>query len=103
MRQCATVADVQEGHPRAAALATLQWVAGMLLLASTGWFYLLDRTTAFTHFIGPRFFLILLTPVGAALIASGLALKYRWPAWQLVQLAPWAAIGLTLAWLRSLR
>ncbi len=85
------------------AFATLQWVAGIFLLAITGWFYLLDRTTAFTHFIGPRFFIVLLAPFGAALIASGLALRFRWPAWKLLQLAPWLAVAWTVVWIRSLR
>jgi hypothetical protein len=88
-----------QAHP----LSTLQWVAGILVLATTGWFYLLDRTTAFTHFIGPRFFLVLFLPVGAGLIASGLALRFRWPAWQAIQLAPWLAAAFTVAWFRSLR
>ena len=83
--------------------ATLQWTTGIFVLATTGWFYLLDRTTAFTHFIGPRFFIVLLKPFGAALIASGLALRYRWPAWRLLQCAPWVTALLTVVWLQSLR
>jgi hypothetical protein len=85
---------------RPQALATLQWVSGILLLAIVGWFYLLDRTTAFRHFIGPRFFVLLLTPFGAGLIGSGLALRYRWPGWQLLQLVPWLAAAFALSWMR---
>ena len=84
-------------------LATLQWVASAALLAIAGWLYVLDRTTPPTHFIGPRFFAILLAPPGVGLIGSGLALRFRWPGWQVLQFAPWLAIALTIAWVRSLR
>ncbi|HUR19534.1 MAG TPA: hypothetical protein VMZ90_01915 [Vicinamibacterales bacterium] len=86
-------------HP----LATLQWVMGTVVLAMAFGFYVVDRTAAATHFIGPRFFAILLGPIGAGLIASGLALRSRLPGWQLLQLAPWVAIMLTVVWFRSLR
>ena len=86
-------------HP----LATLQWVMGSVVLAMATGFYVLDRMTPPTHFIGPRIFAILLAPMGAGFIASGLALRSRWPGWQLLQLAPWVALALTVAWLRSLR
>jgi hypothetical protein len=91
--------SVNRPHP----LATLQWLAGAALLAIAGWFYVLDPTTSPTHFIGPRLFAILLAPPGVGLIASGLALRFRWPGWQVLQFAPWLAIALTIAWLRSLR
>ena len=86
-------------HP----LATLQWLMGGVVLAMATGFYVIDRTTPATHFIGPRFFAILLGPIGAGLVASGLALRSRWPGWQLLQLAPWVAFALTIAWFRSLR
>lgn len=86
-------------HP----LATLQWVMGGVVLAMAAGFYVLDRMEPPAHFVGPRFFAILLAPLGAGLVASGMALRSRWPGWQLVQLAPWVALALTLAWFRSLR
>ena len=86
-------------HP----LASLQWVMGGVVLAMATGFYVIDRTATATHFIGPRFFAILLAPMGAGLIASGMALRARWPGWQLLQLAPWVALALTVAWFRSLR
>ena len=86
-------------HP----LASLQWIAGGVVLMMATGFYVLDRTAAPTHFIGPRFFAILLGPVGAGLIASGMALRFRWRGWQLLQLAPWLALALTVAWFRSLQ
>jgi hypothetical protein len=90
---------VMPPHP----LATVQWVMGSVLLAMATGFYVIDRTAVATHFIGPRFFAILLAPVGAGLVASGLAFRSRWPGWQLIQLVPWVALALTVAWFRSLR
>ena len=84
-------------------LATLQWVTGGVVLAMASGFYVIDQTTAATHFIGPRFFAILLAPTGVGLILSGLALRSRWPGWQVLQFAPWVALALTVAWFRSLR
>lgn len=86
-------------HP----LGTLQWVMGGVVLAMALGFYVVDRTAPPIHFIGPRFFTILLAPLGAGLVASGLALRSRWPGWQLLQLAPWVALALTVAWFQSLR
>ena len=86
-------------HP----LATLQWVTGGVVLAMAVGFYVVDRTAPASHFIGPRFFALLLGPIGAGLIASGIALRSRVRGWQLLQLAPWVAILLTVAWFRSLR
>ena len=86
-------------HP----LATLQWVMGGVVLAMATGFYVIDRTAVATHFIGPRFFAILLGPIGAGLVASGMALRSRWRGWQLLQLAPWVAFVLTIVWFRSLR
>jgi multisubunit Na+/H+ antiporter MnhG subunit len=86
-------------HP----LSTVQWIAGGVVLVMAIGFYVVDRTEPATHFIGPRFFAILLGPIGAGLIASGMALRSRWPGWQVLQLAPWVALALTVAWFRSLR
>ena len=76
---------------------------GSVVLAMATGFYFTDRTVAATHFIGPRFFAILLAPFGVGLVASGLAFRSRWPGWQLMQLMPWAALALTVMWFRSLR
>ena len=84
-------------------MATLQWAVGVGVLLIAGWFYGLDRTEPSTHFIGPRFFVILLAPFGGGLVCSGLALRFRWPGWRMLQLAPWVALALTVAWFRSLR
>lgn len=86
-------------HP----LSTLQWVMGGVVLAMAAGFYVIDRTAPATHFIGPRFFAILLAPIGAGLIASGIALRSRVPGWQVLQFAPWVALALTVAWFRSMR
>jgi hypothetical protein len=86
-------------HP----LATVQWVMGSVLLAMATGFYFIDRTTAATHFIGPRFFAVLLAPIGAGFVASGLAFRSRWRGWRIIQLVPWAALALTVVWFRSLR
>jgi hypothetical protein len=86
-------------HP----VADLQWVMGGVVLAMALGFYVVDRTEPATHFVGARFFALLLAPIGAGLVASGLALKSRWPGWQLIQLVPWVALVLTIAWFRSLR
>jgi hypothetical protein len=84
-------------------LASLQLLVGLGLLAVAGWFHLLDRMGSPTHFIGPRFFAVLLTPPSVGLLVSGLALRFRWPGSQVLQLAPWLAVVFTLAWFRSLR
>jgi hypothetical protein len=76
---------------------------GSVVLAMATGFYFIDRTSVATHFVGPRFFAILLAPVGAGLVASGLALRVRCPFWKLMQLLPWAALTLTVVWFRSLR
>jgi hypothetical protein len=86
-------------HP----LGTVQSIVGGVVVAMALGFYMIDRTAPATHFIGPRFFAILLGPVGAGLIASGMALRSRWRGWQFLQLAPWVALVLTVAWFRSLR
>ena len=86
-------------HP----LATVQTVMGSVVLAMATGFYFIERTAPAAHFIGPRFFAILLAPIGAGLVASGLALKFRCPCWKLMQLLPWAAFALTVTWFRSLR
>ena len=65
-------------HP----LATLQWGVGVIVLALAAWFLVLDRTESPTGFIGPRFFVVLLTPFGLGLIGSGLALRFRCSGWQ---------------------
>ena len=90
---------VMSPHP----MSTVQWVMGSVLLAMATGFYFIDRTATATHFIGPRFFAVLLAPVGAGLVASGLALRFRCPYWKLMQLLPWAALTLTVTWFRSLR
>ena len=86
-------------HP----LGTVQWIVGGVVVAMALGFYIVDLTAPATHFIGPRFFAFLLGPVGAGLIASGMALRSRWRGWQVLQLAPWVALVLTVAWFRSLR
>jgi hypothetical protein len=87
---------------RSNALSALQMSAGLIVLACAGWFYVLDRSSPPSHFIGLRIFVLLLAPVGLALLVSGLALKFRWPGWQILQLAPWLTVPLTLLWLRTL-
>ena len=86
-------------HP----LATFQWVLGGIVLAMAAGFYVLDRMEPPGHFIAPRFFAFLLAPFGTGLVVSGFALRARWPGWQLLQLTPWVAFALTVAWFRSLR
>jgi hypothetical protein len=76
---------------------------GAVVLAMAAGFYVVDRTAPATDFIGPRFFAILLGPIGAGFIASGIALRSRLPGWQLLQVAPWVALLLTVAWFRWLR
>jgi hypothetical protein len=83
------------------AMATLQWVMGAALLALAGWLYLQDRTSPNSHSPG-RILEILVAPPGIGLIVSGLALRFRWPGWQVLQLAPWLALALTMRWLQSL-
>ena len=80
-------------------MAMLQLIMGIALLSLAGWLYVVARTTP--HFI-PGLVGIVVAPPGVALIGSGLALRFRWPGWQVLQLAPWLALVATIAWLRSL-
>lgn len=75
----------------------------MVVLALASVLYLMDWVAPPTHFIGPGFFAVLIAPFGVALVVSGLALRYRWPGWQVLQFAPLIAIVATVIWLRSLR
>jgi hypothetical protein len=84
---------------RSNALSALQLSAGLIVLACAGWFYAIERNAPSSHFAGLHIFVIVLAPVGLALFVSGLALKFRWPGWQILQLVPWLTLPLTLLWL----
>lgn len=85
---------------KSSALAALQLSTGLVVLACAGWFYVLERTPPPTNFMGLMLFVILLAPVGLGLIISGLALKFRWPGWRMIQLVPWLTLPLTMLWLQ---
>src|SRR4051812_178185 len=82
-------------------MTTLQLVMGTALFGLAGWLYLLDRTSPTNH-PGPGLLAILVAPPAGGLILSGLALRFRWPGWQVLQLAPWLALALAIRWLQSL-
>ncbi len=83
-------------------IGTLQVVLGLALLGFAAYLYSLNLRQPVSHFAGPVLVAIAIAPAGAGFVVSGLALTYRWPAWQALQLAPWLALAFTLKWLRSL-